>query len=340
MNNIISDKKVFIIAELSANHNNDLDIALNTITAVADSGADAVKVQTFKPTSISLDVDNNYFGPKKDGLWKGIRPFDLYKSASLPYDWHLILKQHAENLGLIFFSTPFDKGDVDFLEEINIPLYKIASLEINDIELIKYVAEKNKPMILSTGVGDLSDINLAINSIRSINSKAEIYLLKCTSEYPSKFKDANLLTIKNMMETFDLTIGVSDHTPGSTVPIVSVALGAKIVEKHFILSRSLGGVDSSFSMEPSEFTQMVSSIREAEASLGIVNYDVKPELKLKRRSLFFVNDLECNQIIKKSDIKSLRPGYGLEPVHLENIIGARVTKEVNKGTPVNWDHIK
>jgi len=338
MNRLNTKEKVFIIAELSANHNNDLNLALDTITAIAASGADAVKVQTFKPSSLTLDVDNIYFGAKKDGLWKGFRPYELFESACLPYEWHSVLKGHAENLGLIFFSTPFDIDDVDFLEELNIPIYKIASLEINHVELIKYVAKKNKPIILSTGVGNLADINLAVDSIRSVNANAEIYLLKCTSEYPAQFKDANLLTIKNMKNTFNLTIGVSDHTLGATVPIVAVSLGARIVEKHFILDRSIGGLDSAFSMEPQEFKKMVLSIREAEECLGSITYDVKPELKLKRRSLFFVNNLAKGQVIQKSDIKVVRPGYGLEPIYLDCLIGSTAKINIEKGTPVSWTH--
>jgi len=340
MNNSIDFNKVFIIAELSANHNNDLNLAKQTILEIAKSGANAVKVQTFTAESFTLDIDNEFFGAKKSGLWKGLKPYDLFKTAALPYEWHSVLKNLAEENGLIFFSSPFDFESVDFLEKLNIPIYKIASLEINDIDLIKYVAQTGKPIILSTGVAELNDIELAIKTIRSINPNIQISLLKCTSEYPAKFIDANLLTISNMKETFGLTIGVSDHTPGSTVPIVSVALGAKIVEKHFILNRNSGGLDAAFSLEPQEFTNMVKSIREAESSLGQVKYSISSELKLKRRSLFFVNDIKTGQIIKHSDIKSLRPGYGIEPKEFDNIIGMKASVDILRGTPVKWDYLK
>jgi pseudaminic acid synthase len=339
MNNI-DFNKVFIIAELSANHNNDLNLAKQTILEIAKTGANAVKVQTFTADSLTLNIDNDFFGPKKSGLWKGLKPYDLFKTAALPYQWHSELKNLAEENGLIFFSSPFDIESVDFLEKLSIPIYKIASLEINDIELIKYVAQTGKPIILSTGVAELNDIELAINTIKSINPNIQISLLKCTSEYPAKFIDANLVTIKNMKETFGLTIGVSDHTPGSTVPIVSVALGAKIVEKHFTLNRNSGGLDAAFSLEPQEFKDMVTSIREAESSLGQVKYSISNEHKLKRRSLFFVKDIKAGQIIKSSDIKSLRPGNGLEPKELNNIIGMKTSVDILKGTPVNWNYLK
>ena len=340
MHKNIDFNKVFIIAELSANHNNDLSLAKQTILEIAKSGANAVKVQTFTADSFTLDIDNEFFGAKKTGLWKGMKPYDLFKNAALPYQWHSVLKNLAEENGLIFFSSPFDFESVDFLEKLNIPIYKIASLEINDIDLIKYVAKTGKPIILSTGVAELNDIELAINTIRSVNPNIQISLLKCTSEYPAKFIDANLLTIRNMKETFGLNIGVSDHTPGSTVPIVSVALGAKIVEKHFILNRNSGGLDAPFSLEPQEFKDMVKSIREAESSLGKVKYSISNELKLKRRSLFFVKDIKAGQIIKHSDIKSLRPGNGIEPKELDNIIGMKATVDILRGTPVKWNYLK
>ena len=261
MNNILNTKQVFIIAELSANHNNSLETAIDTIKAIAKSGANAVKVQTFKPESLTLDVDNEFFGPKKSGPWKGIKPYDLFSKASLPYEWHSVLKKTANDLGLVFFSTPFDIESVDFLEELEVPMYKIASLEINDLGLLKYVAKKNKPIILSAGVADLADIQQAIEAIHSVNKNIDISILKCTTEYPANFKDANLVTIKNMIDTFGIRIGISDHTLGLTVPLISVAFGAKIIEKHFILNKSLGGVDASFSMEPLEFTEMVNRVR-------------------------------------------------------------------------------
>jgi len=340
MNNIFDFKQVFIIAELSANHNNSLEIAIDSVKAIAKSGANAVKVQTFKPESLTLDVDNEFFGPKKSGLWKGLKPYDLFSDAALPYDWHSILKKTANDLGLIFFSTPFDKESVDFLEKLDVPMYKIASLEINDLDLIKYVAKKNKPIILSGGVADLADIQLAIEAILGVNKNIDISLLKCTSEYPADFIDANLVTIKNMIDTFGVRVGVSDHTLGLTVPLISVAFGAKIIEKHFILNKSQGGADAAFSMEPNEFTDMVSRVREAELAIGQVKYSVTNDQKLKRRSLFFIENLSKDDIITHSNVKSIRPGNGIEPKHLDKIIGMKVTKNIKKGTPVSWQLIK
>ncbi|MCD4769280.1 MAG: pseudaminic acid synthase, partial [Bacteroidales bacterium] len=265
--------KTFIIAELSANHKNEFKLAEETIKAMALAGANAVKVQTFTADSLSLDVNNEYFGPKKEGLWKGYRPYDLYSEASMPYEWQPKLKQIAEKLGMVFFSSPFDKEAVDFLESINVPIYKIASFEINDIPLIKYVAQKGKPIIISTGVADIKDIELAVQCCREVGND-NITLLKCTSQYPALIEDANLNTIPDLKKRFKVKVGVSDHTQGSIVPVVAVSLGAEVVEKHFILDRSIGGPDSAFSMEPVEFGEMVKSVREVERSLGKISYNV------------------------------------------------------------------
>ena len=262
-------KKVYIIAELSANHNHDFDLAVKTIEAMAEAGADAVKIQTYTPDSLVLDVDNKYFGPIKGGLWDGIKRYDLYKVGMLPYEWQPKLQKVASDLGLDFFSTPFDLEGVDFLEKMNVPKYKIASFEINDIPLIRYVAKKHKPMIISTGVGDEADIRLALETCYQ-EGNYDISLLKCTSEYPATIEEANLLTIPDMKQRFGVSVGVSDHTMGSLVPMVAVSLGAEMVEKHFILSRSCGGPDSAFSMEPSEFREMVDRIREVEKALGCI----------------------------------------------------------------------
>lgn len=322
--------KTFIIAELSANHNHSYDLAVKTIQAMADAGADAVKVQTYTADSLTLDVDNDYFGPKKEGLWKGIRPYDLYKEGSMPYEWQPALKEVAEKLGLIFFSSPFDFSGVDFLESINVPIYKIASFEITDIPLIKYVAEKGKPIIISTGVAEISDIELALETCREAGNE-DITLLKCTSQYPAKIEDANLRTILDMQQRFNVKIGVSDHTIGSLVPTVAVSLGATIVEKHFILDRNLGGPDASFSMEPEEFKNMVCSVREVEKALGCVDYNVEEGNKLKRRSLFAIKKINAGEIITMDNVKSLRPGYGLSPVYLYQIIGKAVNRDIEKG---------
>lgn len=330
--------KTFIIAELSANHNNDYDLALRTIQAIADSGADAVKIQTYTADSLAIDVDNEFFGPKKEGLWKGIRPYDLYSEGAMPYEWQPKLKEFAEGLGLIFFSSPFDFHGVDFLESMNIPMYKIASFEINDIPLIRYVAQKGKPIIISTGVGDIDDIELALETCYKENN-TDISLLKCTSQYPARPEDANLLTIPDMISRFKVKVGVSDHTMGDVVPITSVALGAEIVEKHFILDRRLGGPDSSFSMEPQEFKIMVERIRETEKVIGKVCYDVSEKDKLKRRSIFVIKDVKKGEIATKNNIGSRRPGNSLAPKYWDEIEGLTFLVDKKKGDELNLSEL-
>lgn len=330
----MSINHTFIIAELSANHNNDLELALKTIESVALTGADAIKVQTYTADSLAIDVDNEFFGPKKEGLWKGIRPYDLYKEAALPYEWHQPLKEKAESLGLVFFSSPFDLEAVDFLEELEVPMYKIASFEITDIPLIRYTASKNKPMIISTGVADLYDIELAVNACREVGND-DITLLKCTSQYPAVLEDANLLTIPEIQKRFNVKVGLSDHTMGDIVPMAAVALGASVVEKHYILDRNLGGPDSSFSMEPDEFTEMVKKIRAVEKTLGIVKFSINDSDRYKRRSLFAVKDIEVGELFSHDNVRSLRPGVGLHPKQLDVIIGEVSTKNFRKGDPIN-----
>lgn len=331
----MNNSKVFIIAELSANHNNDIELAKRTIKAASDAGADAVKVQTYTADSMALDVDNEYFGPKKEGTWKGIRPYDLYKEASLPYEWHSILQKEAEDLGILFFSTPFDLEGVDFLEQLNVPMYKIASFEITDIPLIKYVAEKQKPIIVSTGIADLSDIELVLDTCRAAGNE-DVTILKCTSQYPATIEDANLLTIPDMMKRFGVKVGVSDHTFGSIVPVVAVSLGARVVEKHLILDRNLGGHDSSFSMEPDEFKKMVLDVRNAEKALGGVKYDVTEKDKLKRKSLFISEDIMAGEEFTSKNVRSIRPGHGLPPKEWDNVIGQKAGKDYKKGTPLKF----
>jgi pseudaminic acid synthase len=328
----------FIIAEISANHNNDINVAKKTIKAISESGADAVKIQTYKPESLTLNIDNEYFGPRKEGLWKGLKPFDVFTEGSLPYEWHKELKLYAEDLGLIFFSTPFDKNGVDFLEDLNIPIYKIASFEITDIPLIKYTAEKGKPIIISTGVADLSDIDLAVSTCRNAGNN-DITLLKCTSEYPAPFEKANLLTISNLRDTFNVKVGVSDHTMGSTIPILSVGLGAKVIEKHFILDRKLGGPDAEFSMEPHEFSAMVKGVREAEVALGKIDYEISEQSKNRRRSIFVSKDLKKGEVITLNNVKSVRPGYGIHPKYLDFIIGKKAKSDIKAGTPFDFNMI-
>lgn len=331
-----NNNKTYIIAELSANHNNDFDLAVKTIEAMAAAGADAVKVQTFRPESLSLNVNNEYFGPKKDGLWKGYRPYDLYVQAMMPWEWQPKLKVIAERLDMEFFSSPFDKEAVDFLAAMNVPAYKIASLEITDIPLISHAASKGKPVIISTGAADLTDIDLAVSTCRQAGNN-EITLLKCTSEYPAPVEMANLATIPHLKQTFNVEAGVSDHTMGSTVPVVAVTLGGRMVEKHFILSRDLGGPDAAFSMEPDEFSAMVKAVHEAEAAIGKIDYELTEKNKLRRRSLFATKDIKADELLTSSNIAPLRPGHGLHPKHYEDIIGKKAKEDIAAGTPLSWD---
>jgi len=329
----MKNNRTFIIAELSANHNNDLDLALRTVKAAAESGADAIKVQTYTADSLAIDVDNEFFGPKKEGLWKGIRPYDLYTEASLPYEWHKPIQKAAKEHGLIFFSSPFDLEGVDFLETLNVPLYKIASFEITDIPLIEYTASKGKPMIISTGVASEEDINLAVETCRMAGNY-DITLLKCTSQYPAKIEDANLSTITDMQQRFNVKIGLSDHTMGDIVPTTAVALGAVVIEKHFILNRDLDGPDSSFSMEPKEFKEMVDKVRLVEASLGEVSYKITEKDIYKRRSLFAVKDIKKGEVFTKENVRSVRPGVGLHTKFYKTLLGERSNREYRKGDPL------
>ncbi|MBN2165258.1 MAG: pseudaminic acid synthase [Marinilabiliaceae bacterium] len=337
MNN--TNQPVFIIAELSANHNNNFDIAVKTIEAMANSGADAVKVQTYKPESLTIDLDTGIFAPKTEGLWKGYTPWKLYEEAAMPYKWQPKLKEIAEKLGLVFFSSPFDKEGVDFLETIDNPIYKIASFEITDIPLIEYAASKGKPMIISTGVAQKSDIQMALDVCKQVGNN-QITLLKCTSQYPATIEQANLLTIPDMKKQFGVEVGVSDHTMGNIVPTVAVSLGATVVEKHFILNRKLGGPDSAFSMEPNEFAEMVINVRQAEAALGQVNYNVSETDQNRRRSLFVVKDIKAGELFSEENIRSIRPGIGLHPGYLNQIIGKHAKSNLSKGKPLELSDIE
>ena len=326
---------VFIIAELSANHMNDFDIAVKTIESMAEAGADAVKFQTFTPDTITIDCDNDYFQIKQGTVWDGQVLYELYEDAYMPWDWQPKLKKIAEDLGLIVFSSPFDKTSVDFLEDMNVPAYKIASFEITDIPLIEYVASKGKPIIISTGISSLEDIELAIQTCLDTGNN-RIALLKCTSSYPSPLDEINLNTITDMLNRFDCVIGLSDHTLGGEVSTAAVALGANIIEKHFILDRNMGGPDSEFSMEPHEFKQMVDSIRNIEKALGHVSYELSEKMKSNRefsRSLFVVKDIKKGEIVTEDNVRSIRPGFGLHPKYLKKIVGKRVKKDLYVGDP-------
>ena len=335
------DKPTFIIAELSANHLQDFNIAVETIKAMKGAGADAIKFQTYTPDTITINCDNEYFQIKQGTIWDDQVLYNLYETAYTPWDWQPKLKKIAEELGLIVFSSPFDKTSVDFLEDMDVPAYKIASFEITDIPLIEYVASKEKPIIISTGIASLEDIELAIQTCLDVGNN-QIALLKCTSSYPSPIDEINLNTIPDMINRFDCIIGLSDHTLGGEVSTAAVALGANIIEKHFILDRNMGGPDSEFSMEPQEFKQMVDSIRNIEKALGNVSYELSDKMKANRefsRSLFVVNDIKKDEIITEENVRSIRPGFGLHPKYLKEILGKKAVKDLKKGTPFELEFI-
>lgn len=338
---INNESKVFIIAELSANHNGSLETAIETIRAAKRAGADCIKLQTYTADTLTINCDNEDF-IIKDTIWSGRKLYDLYKEAYTPWDWHETLFQIAKEEGLAYFSSPFDKTAVDFLEDLNTPAYKIASFEITDIPLIEYIASKGKPIIISTGIASLDDINLAINTCKKMGNN-DIALLKCTSSYPAPINEANMIMIKDFSERFNVITGLSDHTLGATVPIVATIFGAKIIEKHFILDRSIGGPDASFSMNEFEFKEMVNSIREAEVSIGKISYELtEKQLKGKEfaRSLYIVEDIKIDQKFTTENIKSIRPGFGAHPKYYNNILGEKAAIDIEKGSRFDFKFIK
>ena len=319
------DNSVFVIAELSANHNGSLETALETIRAAKRTGVNAIKLQTYTADTLTIQSDKDDFIIKSGSIWDGKTFYDLYKSAYTPWEWHEELFNCAMEEGLICFSSPFDKSAVDFLEKLNVPAYKIASFEITDIPLIEYVASKGKPVILSTGIATAEDIELALDACHR-KGNHNIGLLKCTSSYPAPIEEANMAMIPDFEERFKVIPGLSDHTLGSTVPIVATALGARIIEKHFILDRSIGGPDASFSMNEEEFAAMVKSVREAEKAIGRVNYEpTEKQIKGRAfsRSLYVVQDIEKGDIITDDNVRSIRPGFGLHPKYLNEIKGKK-----------------
>lgn len=324
--------KTFIIAEMSANHNQHLDIALDTIRAAKKAGADAVKIQTYTADTLTLDSNKPDFVCGK-GLWEGQTLYSLYKKAYTPWEWHEDIFRVAREEGITCFSTPFDKTAVDLLESLNNPIYKIASFEITDIPLIKYIASKHKPIILSTGIAMEEDIKLALDTIYAEGNR-DVTLLKCTSAYPAPIEDANLLTIPDMKQRFGVKVGLSDHSEGSTVPMSAVALGAEVVEKHFIIDKCIGGPDSAFSMDEKEFAKMVEDVRNVEKALGSVYYPTDPS-KIKGReycrSLYVAEDIKAGEIITEKNVRSVRPGFGLHPRFLSEILGKPVLHDYKKG---------
>jgi pseudaminic acid synthase len=329
------DNPVFIIAEMSCNHLQKYEYAERIVHEAAKAGADAIKIQTYTADTMTIDCDNEYF-QLKGTIWEGKNLYQLYEEAYTPWEWQPKLQKLAEELGLIFFSTPFDKTSVDFLEELNVPAYKLASYEIQDIPLIKCIAEKKKPVIFSTGMARLSDIELALDTFRE-NGTDEIAMLKCVSAYPTPIEDMNLRTIQNMDQTFDVIPGLSDHTMGITVPVVSVALGAKIIEKHITLDRSYGGPDAPFSLEPEEFRGMVAAVRDAEKAIGKVTYELNEKQKRSKalgRSIFVVEDMKEGEIFTEENIRVIRPGQGMEPKYYESVLGKKARMNIKKGTPL------
>lgn len=325
-------QKVFIIAELSANHGGKLEFALETIRAAKRAGADAIKLQTYTADTITLNSDKQDF-IIEGTIWQGKKLYDLYKEAYTPWEWHKELFTCAKEEGLICFSSPFDKTAVDFLEEFHTPAYKIASFEITDIPLIEYAASKGKPMILSTGIAELDDIELALAACRKVGNN-QIALLKCTSSYPAPIEEANMAMIPEFQKRFGVIPGLSDHTLGSTVPVVATTLGAKIIEKHFILDKGIGGPDASFSMDEKEFTEMVKAVREAEKALGKVTYELTEKQKKGKdfsRSLYVVEDLKKGELITEEKVKSIRPGFGMHPQYLPDFMGKPAKKDYQKG---------
>jgi pseudaminic acid synthase len=332
-------KKVYIVAEMSANHLNDFDRAVQVIEVASEAGADAVKLQTYTADSLSLDITNEYLKPKSEGEWEGWHPYELFKKASTPYEWQPRLKEKCDELGLDCFSSPFDREAVDFMQEMEMPIYKIASLEINDLPLIRYAASKGKPMIMSTGAANLGDIERAVNACRDEGNDA-IALLKCTSEYPAPVEKANLQTIPHLQETFGVISGLSDHTLGTTVPVAATALGAQVIEKHLTLDRSLGGPDAAFSLEPEEFEAMVESVRMASKAVGDVDYSLSEKDAKRRRSLFVVEDIQAGERLTEDNVRSIRPGHGLSPKYLDTVLGSIATRYLSKGTPLSWTVIQ
>jgi pseudaminic acid synthase len=333
---------VFVIAELSANHNQNFDLAVRTIEAMKKAGADAVKLQTYTPDSITIDCDNEYFRINQGTVWDGKTLYQLYQEAYTPWEWQPKLKEIAEGLGLIFFSTPFDESAVDFLEALEAPAYKVASFEITDIPLIEHMASKGKPVIISTGIATREDIEGALEACRRKGNN-RLALLKCTSAYPAPLEEVNLSTIPDMAAAFGTVVGLSDHTQGISVPAAAVALGARIVEKHFILDRSLGGPDAAFSLEPREFEMMARTAREAQRALGAVTYDLSGKIRKSRefsRSLFAVRDICKGEIFTPENVRSIRPGFGLPPKLLSSVLGKRAGRDISKGTPMSMDMLE
>jgi len=334
-------KPTYIVAEMSANHNQSFEQAVRIVQAAKEVGADAVKLQTYTPDTLTIDCDNEYFRIKGTA-WEGRNLYDLYGEAYTPWEWQPRLKEVAAGLGPDLFSSPFDDTAVDFLEKMGVPAYKIASFELVDTALLEKVASTGKPVILSTGMATLAEIEEAVQTLR-LAGCAELALLKCNSGYPAPPEEMNLRTIPHMSEAFGVPVGLSDHTLGIAVPVAAVALGACIIEKHFTLSRADGGPDSAFSLEPPEFKTMVDAIRVVEKALGVVSYEPterEAASRVLRRSLFAVEDVKAGEAFTGKNVRSIRPSHGLAPRHLPEVLGRRAARDIARGTPLSWDDIE
>ena len=333
--------KTYIVAELSANHGHKLENALASVHAAKAAGADAIKIQTYTADTITLDCDAEDFQVKSGTMWDGVTLYQLYQQAYTPWEWHKAIFDEAKKVGIDCFSTPFDKSAVDFLEELHNPIYKIASFEITDIPLIEYAASKHQPMVISTGIATMQDIEDAVKACHRVGNY-DVTLLKCTSAYPAPIEAANLRTMLDMRDYFDVKVGLSDHTMGSDVAIAAVAMGATMVEKHFIMDRAIGGPDAAFSMQQDEFAAMVQSIRNVEKALGEVVYpqDVK-QIKGREfsRSLYVAEDMKAGDIITEQNVRSVRPGYGLAPKYLPEILGKQVNRDLKKGERMSLKYV-
>ncbi|MEN8809867.1 MAG: pseudaminic acid synthase [Flavobacteriales bacterium] len=337
----MDNKTCFIIAELSANHGGKIEITLETVRAAKRAGADAIKIQTYTADTITFDSKKEHFKINQGTHWDGQYLYDLYKEAYLPWEWHAEIFKVAKEEGLVCFSSPFDYTAVDFLEELNTPIYKIASFEITDIPLIEYAASKGKPMIISTGIAEIEDIELAIQTCKKAGNN-DITILKCTSAYPASLEDANLITIPDIMKRFGVKSGLSDHTLGTEAPAIAVALGATVIEKHFILDKSIGGPDAHFSLDEKEFAEMVSAVRKAEEMMGKVDYEMTEKKKKSRqfsRSLFVVEDVRKGEVLTEENVRSIRPGFGMHPKYLKELLGTKFSQDIERGTPLSFELI-
>ena len=333
---------VYTIAEMSANHLMDFERAKEIIKLAKEAGADAIKLQTYRPDTITLDCRGEEFMATKGSPWEGMNLYDLYQTAYTPWEWHKDLFEYAREVGITCFSSPFDLTAVDLLEELNAPAYKIASFEINDIPLIKKVAKTGKPVIISTGIAEMADIELALKTCKECGNE-NVILLKCVSEYPTPYEELNLRTITNMVETFDCAVGLSDHSMGNAVDIAAVALGACVIEKHLTVRRADGGPDGMFSMEPEEFKEMVTNIRNVEKALGCVHYELTDKQKNSRgrsRSLYVAQDMKKGDKFTPENLKSIRPGFGLHTKYYEDILGKDAGCDLKKGTAMKWKYVK